>query len=125
MKLSFKKWLQSVFNAFEGIKYACSQQNFFIMILLTIISLGLGFWLKISYYEWLALIIVIGSVLSLEMLNTMVETALDILEPTKSLRVKQIKDTLAGAVLIACLMALIIGILIFSPKLLLMFIMLN
>ncbi|MFA5360640.1 MAG: diacylglycerol kinase family protein [Candidatus Paceibacterota bacterium] len=118
MKISFKKWFQSVLNAFQGIKYACSQQNFFLMILLAIVSLGFGFWLKISYYEWLAIIIVIGSVLSLEMLNTMVETTLDIIEPNESSKVKQIKDIIAGAVLIACLMALIIGILIFLPKIL-------
>jgi len=112
-------WLRSVFNALEGIKYACFQQNFSLMIFLAVISLILGFWLKISYTEWLVLVVAIGFVLSLEMLNTMVETILDIIEPNKSPKVKQVKDIIAGAVLIACLTALILGFIIFLPKILL------
>jgi diacylglycerol kinase len=118
-KISFKMWLRSVFNALEGIKYACFQQNFSLMIFLAVISLILGFWLKISYTEWLVLVVAIGFVLSLEMLNTMVETILDIIEPNKSPKVKQVKDIIAGAVLIACLTALILGFIIFLPKILL------
>ena len=118
MKLSFKKLLKSIFNAFQGIKYAFSQQSFFLMFLIAIGTLILAFWLRISYFEWLIIIFLIGSILSLEMLNTVLERTLDFLEPYISDKIKMIKDLIAGAVLLACLTALILGFIIFFPKIL-------
>ena len=118
MKLSFKKFLKSISNAFQGIKYAFSQQNFFLMFLMAIGTLILAFWLRISYFEWLIIIFLIGSILSLEMLNTVLEKTLDFLEPYISDKIKMIKDLIAGAVFIACLTALILGFIIFLPKIL-------
>jgi len=116
MKLSFKRLLKSIFNAFYGIKYAFSQQSFFLMFLMAIGTLTLAFWLRISYSEWLIIIFLIGSILSLEMLNTVLEKTLDFLEPYISDKIKMIKDLIAGAVFIACLTALILGFIIFLPK---------
>ena len=118
MKLSFKKFLKSISNAFHGIKYAFSQQNFFLMFLMAIGTLILAFWLRISYFEWLIIIFLIGSILSLEMLNTVLEKTLDFLEPYISDKIKMIKDLIAGAVFIACLTAIILGFIIFLPKIL-------
>ena len=116
MKLSFKKFLKSIFNAFQGIKYAFSQQSFFLMFLIAIGTLILAFWLQISYFEWLIIIFLIGTILSLEMFNTIFEKTLDFLEPYISDKIRMIKDLIAGAVLIACLTALILGFIIFLPK---------
>jgi len=118
MKLSFKRLLKSIFNAFQGIKYAFSQQNFFLMLLMAIGTLIFSFWLRISYFEWLVMIFLIGFILSLEMLNTVLERTLDFLEPYISDKVKVIKDLIAGAVFIACLTAIILGFIIFLPKIL-------
>jgi len=118
MKLSFRRLLKSISNAFQGIKYTFSQQNFFLMFLMTIGTLILAFWLRISYFEWLIIIFLIGSILSLEMLNTVLEKTLDFLKPYISDRIKMIKDLIAGAVFIACLTALILGFIIFLPKIL-------
>lgn len=118
MKLSFKRLLKSISNAFQGIKYAFSQQNFFLMFLMAIGTLILSFWLQISYFEWLIIIFLIGSILSLEMLNTVLERTLDFLEPYISDKIKMIKDLIAGAVFIACLTAIILGLIIFLPKIL-------
>ena len=118
MKLSFKKFLKSIFNAFQGIKYAFSQQSFFLMFLIAIGTLILAFWLQISYFEWLIIIFLIGTILSLEMFNTIFEKTLDFLEPYISDKIKIIKDLIAGAVLIACLAALSLGFIIFLPKIL-------
>lgn len=118
MKLSFKRLLKSLSNAFHGIKYTFSQQNFFLMLLMAIGTLILAFWLRISYFEWLIIIFLIGSILSLEMLNTVLERTLDFLEPYISDKIKMIKDLIAGAVLIACLTAIILGFIIFLPKIL-------
>jgi len=121
MKLSFKKLLKSIYHASQGIKYVFLQQNFLLMFLIAIGTLILGFWLQISYFEWLIMIFLIGSVLSLEILNTVLERTLDFLEPYISDKIRMIKDLIAGAVFIACLTALILGFIIFLPKLLLKF----
>ncbi|MDD3487999.1 MAG: diacylglycerol kinase family protein [Candidatus Pacebacteria bacterium] len=121
MKISFKRLVKSFFNAFQGIKHACSQQNFFLMILLAMGSILLGYGLQISYYEWLILIVIIGLILSLEMFNTVAETTLDLIEPNLSPEVKKIKDVIAGTVLVACCMAVIVGGIIFIPKILIIF----
>jgi len=121
MKLSFRKLLKSIYHALQGIKDVFFQQNFFLMILATIGTLFLGFWLQISYFEWLIIIFLIGLVLSLEILNTVIERTLDFLEPYMSDKIRIIKDLIAGAVLLVCLTALILGLIIFLPKIILKF----
>lgn len=121
MRLSFKKWLYSLRYAFKGIKYALSQQNFFLIFLIAIIVIINGFYFNLSKFEWLIVILTIGLVLSLEALNTIWEKTLDMLQPYFSPKVKEIKDLVAGAVVIACLSAIIIGLIIFFPKILKLF----
>ena len=116
MKISINRLIKSFFNAIQGIKYACSQQNFFLMILLAIGTISFGFFLKVSYFEWLILLVIIGLILSLEMFNTVTETTLDLIEPNQCPKVKKIKDVIAGTVLVACLMAVLVGLIIFIPK---------
>jgi len=118
MKLSIKRVLKSIFNAFQGIKYAFSQQSFFLMFFIAIGALILAFWLEISYFEWFIIIFLIGMILGLEVLNTVFEKTLDFLEPYISDKIKIIKDLVAGIVLIICLTALILGFIIFLPKIL-------
>jgi len=65
--------------------------------------------------EKLIIIFLIAVVLALELINTQIEKVLNILNPNYDQRVKLIKDISAGAVLLFCLGALIIGILIFFP----------
>ena len=116
MLFSFKKWLKSCFYAIEGIKYAFRQQNFVLITIIAFLAIGLGFVLKISYFEWLILILTIASVLSLEAFNTVWEKTMDFVEPSIFKKVKDIKDMAAGAVLIFCFFSLIIGAIIFLPK---------
>lgn len=118
MKFYFKKWLKSLHYAISGISYTASQQNFCLMILISIGVIILGLILKISVTEWLILTLTIGTVLSLEVLNTVWEKTLDFFSEEISDRIGHIKDMVAGAVLIACLMAIVIGLIIFLPKLL-------
>ncbi|NMB92191.1 MAG: diacylglycerol kinase family protein [Parcubacteria group bacterium] len=116
MFFSFRKWLRSFKFAWQGIRFALTQQNFVLMLIIATGTIGLGLYLGLSYYEWLILILIIGLILSLETFNTIWEKTLDFLEPNHSLPVKNIKDLAAGAVVIACFSALIIGSIIFLPK---------
>ena len=121
MKLSCQKLKQSLKNAFWGLKIALGQHSFFLMILITLLVLFLAWFLKISFLEWLIVILLIGLILSLEVFNTVLEKLLDFIEPNHSPRVKEIKDLIAAAVLVICLISLVLGLIIFLPKLIALF----
>jgi diacylglycerol kinase len=89
------------------------------LVIAAVAVLG-GFAFAISPAEWLAVIILIGLVLSLEALNTAIELTLDVLHPGIHPTVKIIKDLAAGAVLLASLAALIAACLIYLPKIFLL-----
>lgn len=112
----FKKFFSSVFHALRGLKTAyLEEKNFRIQILIAIIVIILAIFLHITKIEWLVILMIIGVVLSLELLNSMVEKVLNIINPNKDPGIKIIKDISAAAVLIVSLMAVIIGLTIFIP----------
>ena len=75
-----------------------------------------GFALKISRYEWLAVLILFGLVISFEMMNTAIEGIVDMISPEFNGQAGKIKDIAAGAVLASAIVAVIIGLWIFVPK---------
>jgi len=116
-KFSYKDRLRSFVYAYNGIKYTfVSQHNFLIHIALTILAILLGYFLNISNIEWIAIIIVIGIVLSAEIFNSSIEELVNLISPEKNIRAGIIKDLAAGAVLISAIAAFIIGAIIFLPK---------
>lgn len=94
------------------------ERNFRIHLVATFIAIVLGLLLKVSPQEWLALILTIAFVLSLELLNSALESLSDEVSSDYSPLIKRAKDCAAGAVLIAALASLFIGGIIFLPKLL-------
>ena len=77
-----------------------------------------GFFMKISMTEWCICLILFGLILSLELVNTAVEAVVDLVTEEKKPLAKIAKDTAAGAVLIAAIMAAGVGLIIFVPKIL-------
>lgn len=71
---------------------------------------------KISLYEWIAIIFAVGLVFCLEIINSSIENMADFISPEKHEMIKKIKDLSASGVLISALTALIIGLIIFLPK---------
>jgi len=113
--------LKSFGYAFNGIKYALTtQHNFYIHVTLTIVAIILGFILKISNTEWVAIVIVIGLVISAEIFNTAIEELVNLVSPKKNKKAGIIKDLAAGAVLVLAMAALITGTIIFLPKLIIL-----
>ncbi|MDA2936158.1 diacylglycerol kinase family protein [Patescibacteria group bacterium AH-259-L05] len=115
-------WLERLIKrflfAFHGFRAAWRiEQSFRIQVVLALIIVILGIVVRLSSLEWMFIIIAIGAVLSLELLNSMIEKVLDILHPEARERVKIIKDISAAAVLIAALMAIGIGLIVFIPYL--------
>lgn len=107
--------------ALIGLKEIFFQQNFLLMVAMGAGAIFLGFFFGISYFEWLILIFLIGFILVLEALNTIWEKILDFLEPKVSEKIRCVKDMLAGGVLISCFFSIILGGLIFLPKIIIFF----
>ena len=104
--------------AFEGLILALKEEpNIKIHVCIAVIAVGMGAFFQIRFYEWLMVVVVIGLVISLELTNTAIEAMLDHLIPERNPAAKKAKDIAAGAVLIASLTALIIGVMIFLPYL--------
>jgi diacylglycerol kinase len=117
-----KKLIRSFGFAFKGIAYATSTQlNFRIHLCATVVVLILGFVCKITTSEWEWVALCITLVLVTEIFNTMIETLVDLVSPGYNKQAGHIKDMSAGAVVIAALFAVITALIIFLPKLLLLF----
>ena len=71
----------------------------------------------LSQTEWMAVVIVIGAVLSAEAINSSIESLADLVSPEYNEAIKKTKDLAAGAVLIMAIAAAIVGSIIFFPKL--------
>ena len=82
-----------------------------------VLALGAGWFLEISTIEWLFVVFAIVLVFMAELFNTIAEEMADIVQPDHDQRIGRIKDMAAGAVLIAAVGALTIGLIIFLPKL--------
>ena len=109
--------------AFSGISYVFkTSRNFKIQLIFALTSLMIGFLLQISLSNYVILIATIMSVLILEILNTSVESIVDLVVKKEFNSLAKIsKDTSAGAVLLASINSVIIAVYIFVPKIKLLF----
>ncbi|WP_316823551.1 diacylglycerol kinase family protein [Pedobacter gandavensis] len=112
------KFIKGFGYAFSGIAYASkSQLNFrFHLCALSIVGIA-GWYFELNTEEWLWIITASGIVLLSELFNTAIEVLVDLVSPEIHPKAKIIKDVAAGAVLIAAFTALLIGLIIFLPKL--------
>lgn len=115
---SLQARLQSFVYAFAGIKNFMRYEAQALMHLVAAVAAVVaGFWLEISTIEWIAVIFAIGLVIVAEMLNTAIEKLTDMVSPEIHPKAKVVKDLAAGAVLIASIVAAVIGLIVFMPKL--------
>ncbi|MGI9950806.1 diacylglycerol kinase family protein [Moorellaceae bacterium AZ2] len=105
--------------AFTGLLFALrTQSNMAIHLSAAAAALGLAYYLQVRDWEWVALILTITLVLAAEIFNTALEAAVNLYSPQYHPLARVAKDVAAGAVLVAALGAVIVGLLIFLPKLL-------
>lgn len=108
----------SIKNALNGLWHVLkSQQNAHLHLIATIIVVGLGLWLELSFANWVFLLLVIGMVWIAEFLNTALEVIVNLASPDQHPLAKVGKDVGAAAVLIAAIIAMIIGIITLGPPL--------
>lgn len=113
----FKRFLNSFKYAANGFKYAyINEQNLFIHVCVTIITVLCGLIFKLNNIEWLFILIMIGLVFCAELINTSIEAVVDLVSPEKHPLAKIAKDTASAAVLSLCIVAFIGGLCIFIPK---------
>ena len=119
---SIKKRLQSFRFAIKGIKnLIINEHNARIHLTALLVVIGLGLFLKLELMEWVAITIVSGIVMLTELINTAIENLADIVEPKWNEKIGKIKDYSAGAVLVAAIVSVIVGGIIFFPKFLALF----
>ena len=105
--------------AFEGIFTGIKKErNMKIHCLAMLCVVAAGFVFRISVSEWCICMILFGMIMSLELVNTAMEAVVDLVTEERRPLAKLAKDTAAGAVLIAAIMAAGVGLLIFVPKVL-------
>ncbi|MEO6069027.1 MAG: diacylglycerol kinase family protein [Chitinophagaceae bacterium] len=105
--------------AWEGIRqFLKTEHNARIHLGITIAVVALSFFLHISGYEAIALVIVIALVWITELLNTAMEKAMDFIAAEKHPQIKWVKDLAAAAVLVAAFAAVVVGCIVFIPKIL-------
>lgn len=119
---TFRKRLASFKYAFQGIWLLLRyEHNAWLHCFIGICTIIAGFLLKISAMEWVTVVIVCGCVLAAEAMNTAIERLADVVSPEYNETIKKVKDLSAGSVLLMAFAAVVIGIIIFLPKLMMCF----
>ena len=117
MQNPFRVHRVSFKHAFAGFMYAISTQpNFRFHLLATIVVILLGIFFTISPVEWLILIFTINTVLVAEMVNTSIESIVDLITLERRADAKVAKDVSAAMVLVSATLAVVIALFIFLPK---------
>ena len=110
---------KSFTHAFRGIGILIkTTHNFWVQICFALISVCLGGALNISSIEWTIIILLIGFVFVTETINTAIEIDIDLTSPNYHPYARDTKDVAAGAVLISAIVSGIVGLIIFLPKIL-------
>lgn len=99
--------------AFSGFIYVLkTQKNAWLHLAATVVVVAVSWWLKIERLDWLAILLVIGLVWMAEFMNTALEVIVDLASPEKHPLAKIGKDVGAASVLIAAILAVIIGVIV-------------
>lgn len=112
------KMLRSFRHAFDGLRFLMEENNARFHVFAAVIVLSASFYLNLSAIEWTIIITQIGLVLAVETLNTAIEKLCDFVSPEYHQLIGKVKDLAAAAVLIMSIVAVIVGIIIFLPKVL-------
>jgi diacylglycerol kinase len=110
------KLIQSFGHALNGLRTSVAEQlNLRIHLFAVAVVVFFGFYFSISNLAWCMLISTASLVISLELVNTALENLTDLVTQEKKPLAGKVKDIAAGAVLVAALASVLIGIIIFTP----------
>ncbi len=104
-------------HAWDGLAHAVSTQpNFVIHLFFSLTAVILGIWLHISGLEWIAIALTIAVGLVIELVNTAIESTVDLITRRYHHLAKIAKDTAAAAMLVYAIGAIVVAAIIFLPK---------
>ncbi len=104
--------------AWAGMRTAfLKEPNFRVHVFATILAVALGLFVGLNNQEWAILVITITMVVVLELLNTAIEAVVNLVSPQMQEAARIAKDTAAAAVLLSAVGAVIVGLMLFVPKL--------
>lgn len=113
----FSKRIRGIGYAAKGAyKLIITEPSIQVQLVIAIIMTIAGFYFQISTTEWVIQTLAIGIVLSFEGVNTAIEAISDFIHPERHDKIGFIKDISAGAVFIFAITAVIIGLIIYLPK---------
>lgn len=113
----FKNRLRSVGFALKGLFLLLqTEASIKVQFVIALFVTAAGFYLEISSIEWMLQLLAIGLVMGAEGLNTAIEKLADFVHPEHHAKIGFIKDVSAGAVMFVSLMAFVVGLLIYLPK---------
>lgn len=107
---SFKYAFQGLFTMFK------EEPNFRIHFIAAFLAVILGFYFGLTPLEWMLVTIVIGFVLISEIFNSAVERIANFVSPGHNKLIGVIKDISAAMVLVAAIVSIVVGLIIFVPK---------
>lgn len=114
---SISKRVKSFKHAFNGLFILIQEEhNSRIHLLAMLIAIILGFIFEIQSFEWFGVILSIGLVIAMEAINSAIENLADFCTEEKHELIKKTKDLAAAGVLWSSIAALIIGLIIFVPR---------
>lgn len=109
--------LKSIGFAFKGALFLIkTEASIKIQFIIALLVTAFGFYFNISKTEWIVQFLAIGLVISIEGINTAIEKMADFIHPENHKKIGVIKDIAAGAVILASIFAIIIGLIIYIPK---------
>ncbi len=113
------KYSEKFRNAFRGLYvFSRATRHLYIHIIAALLAVFFGFYFGVTSLEWIALVFAIGLVFITETLNTAIEIDIDLTSPEYHPFARDTKDVAAGAVLLSVFVSVIIGLIIFLPKIL-------
>lgn len=116
-KRGFKRFLASVFNSFNGLKYAyIHEQSLTLHAILTFGVLITGFYFKIPLMHWAILVIVMTIVIVTELINTAIEATVDLVTNEYHELAKIAKDCASAAAFVSSILAAGLYLYVFIPK---------
>ena len=112
-----KNHAKSYKYATEGIMHTLrSQSNIWLQIPMAVVVLAAAWFFGLMVWEWIALVLVIAFVLTAELFNTAIEAMMNVVHKDFDIDVKIAKDIAAGAVLVSAIASVVVGFLIFGPR---------
>lgn len=117
-RFSFKARIKSFKYAYRGILKLWDEHNMRIHIFFAIVAIILAWVLDFAAWEWVVLFLTIGFVVVMEAINSAIEKLCDFVCSEKRKEIGLVKDIAAGAVLLSAIISVVVGVILFLPKIL-------